>query len=54
MGRNNCRADNAEEKWQPNVNLDHLPEHDQSKVQQILYEESDIFAHNDGDTELIS
>ncbi len=43
------RAASSQEKWHPNVNLDHLSEHDQEVVKQMLYEESDVFAREEGD-----
>uniref|UniRef100_A0A8C6LSZ5 Gypsy retrotransposon integrase-like protein 1 n=2 Tax=Nothobranchius TaxID=28779 RepID=A0A8C6LSZ5_NOTFU len=48
-GKENGRAGSAEERWHPNVDLDHLPEPDQSTVRQMLYEESDVFAREEGD-----
>ena len=39
----------ANEKWHPPVDLSHLDEKEQERVRQMLYEESDIFAKEDGD-----
>lgn len=48
-GREPHRTVPSEETWHPNVNFDHLSEKDQEIVQQMLYEESDMFAHEEGD-----
>lgn len=36
-------------RWHPDVNLDHLSESEQEVVWQMLYEESDVFARDQGD-----
>ncbi len=36
-------------KWHPPVELEHLSEQEQKIVRQMLYDESDVFAHDDGD-----
>lgn len=36
-------------KWHPPVNLDHLLENEQAVVRQMLYDESGVFAANEGD-----
>ncbi len=36
-------------KWHPPVELEHLSEQEQEIVRQMLYDESDVFAHDDGD-----
>lgn len=36
-------------KWHPPVNLGHLQEHEQQIVRDMLYNESDVFAKEDGD-----
>lgn len=36
-------------KWHPPVNLEHLSKQEQEIVRRMLYDESDVFAHNDGD-----
>lgn len=46
--RNHTPA-HSQEKWHPNVNLNHLSEHEQDIVRQMLYEESDVFASEEGD-----
>lgn len=39
----------VQDKWHPPVNLDHLQEHEQQIVREMLYNESDVFAKEDGD-----
>lgn len=39
----------VQDKWHPPVNLDHLQEHEQHIVREMLYNESDVFAKEDGD-----
>lgn len=39
----------SEGKWHPPVNLDHLTENEQAVVRQMLYDESDVFAFDEGD-----
>ena len=36
-------------KWQPKANLDHLPEDQRKEIEQLLYEECDVFAKSDTD-----
>lgn len=36
-------------RWHPNVDLQHLSENDQEVVRQMLYEQSDVFAREEGD-----
>lgn len=40
---------NAKEKWHPPVDLSHLQEEEQEIVRNMLYDESDVFAQEDGD-----
>ena len=37
------------EKWQPKAKLDHLPEHERIEIEQLLYEECEVFAKSDTD-----
>lgn len=37
------------ERWCLDVNLDHLSEHDQEVVWRMIYEQSDVFACEEGD-----
>lgn len=39
----------SKEKWHPPVNLEHLDEQQQKAVRQMLHEESDVFAREEGD-----
>ena len=39
----------GEPKWQPKANLDHLPEDQRREIEQLLFEECDVFAKNDCD-----
>lgn len=43
------KAPCSENKWQPPVDLDHLTEAEQVVVRQMLFEESDVFAREEGD-----
>ena len=43
------RAPCPQNKWHPPVDLDHLTESEQEVVRQMLFEESDVFAKEDGD-----
>ena len=36
-------------KWQPEANLDHLPEHQRKEIRELLYEECEVFAKTDSD-----
>lgn len=36
-------------RWHPPVDLEHLPKQQQERVLQMLYDESDVFVHDDGD-----
>ena len=37
------------EKWQPKANLDHLPERERKEIEELLFEECDVFARSDTD-----
>ena len=37
------------QKWQPKANLDHLPEHERKEIEELLFENCDVFARNDTD-----
>ena len=39
----------GEPKWQPKANLDHLPEDQRREIEELLFEECDVFAKNDSD-----
>lgn len=47
--KGNQITSNLPPKWHPNVNLDHLSQQEQEAVRQMLYEESDVFAREEGD-----
>lgn len=42
-------AASSHARWHPNVNVDHLSESEQEMVRQMLYEQSDVFAREEGD-----
>lgn len=42
-------APHSRAKWHPPVDVGHLHEHEQELVRRMLYEESDVFAQEDGD-----
>ena len=48
-GKGTNRAAPVQERWHPDVNVDHLSEHEQEVVRQMLYEQSDVFAREEGD-----
>lgn len=45
----NSAGSQAQTKWHPPVNLDHLDQQQQEVVHQMLYEESDVFARGEED-----
>ena len=38
-----------DEKWQPKANLEHLSEEERKEIEELLWEECDVFAKNDTD-----
>ena len=42
-------VDSGGEKWQPKANLDHLTEEQRCEIEQLLYEECEVFARHDTD-----
>lgn len=51
VGQETNRA--APKRWRPNVNMHNLLEHDQEVYRQMLYEQSGVFAHEEGYMECI-
>ena len=43
----------CEEKWQPKANLDHLCESERKEIEELLYEECEVFAKSDTDIGII-
>ena len=41
--------ENSNAKWQPNAKLDHLSESERKEIEELLYEECDVFAKSDTD-----
>ena len=42
-------GEGSDAKWQPKANLDHLPEDQRREIEQLLYEECEVFAKSDTD-----
>ena len=45
----NVQSDVKSEKWQPKANLDHLCESEREEIEQLLFEECEVFAKSDTD-----